>query len=127
MKQYQQSGRKKALLCAMVGSAIFLSTSGVAWAEESVFPMDDVVVTATRTPLKISETGANVSVVTRAEIEKKHYSDITAALKDVNGILVMQQGFPGGEQYVRINGDDRVLVMIDGRRLNLSKLPGSMG
>lgn len=45
----------------------------------------------------------------------------------MNGILVMQQGFPGGEQYVRINGDDRVLVMIDGRRLNLSKLPGSMG
>jgi vitamin B12 transporter len=129
LKQTSWAKKRKIMLSAMVSSTLLLGMTGISYADEQTgeYSFDQTVVTANRVPTKISETGSNVTVITHEQIENRHYNNLIDALRDVNGVVVMQQGFPGGEQYVRLDGDERVLVMIDGRRLNLSKLPGSMG
>lgn len=112
--------KKKFLLSAMICSALVLSTEYAAQAnasqdEETEF--DTVVVTANRIPTKLSETAANVTVITAEEIEKNHYIDIEEALRHVSGVIVTGNGM-GTQGTVRINGDERVVIMIDGRRVN---------
>ncbi len=112
----------------MISSALLLQMPAVTHAaEDDTYSFDQVVVTANRVPTELSETAENVTVITRQEIENGNYRDLADVLNHVSGVTVMEQGFPGGEQYVRLNGDERVLIMVDGRRVNLGKTPGSYG
>lgn len=70
-------------------------------------------------------TGGDVKVITREEIEKRHYRDVTEAIKRVPGVTFQNPGYRGGEygyQFynngVSINGDSRVVVLVDGRRID---------
>lgn len=83
--------------------------------------MDEYVVTATRIENKLVDTPANVSVITAEEFEKRNYQSVSEALENVPGVIVKRSGFLGGDQHVYLNGDDRVLIMVDGRRLNQDK------
>ena len=106
-------------LALMAGSSAALAaeTADVQQGGADVYDMDDTIVTAERMPSKAMETPANVAVITAKEIEANHFSSLDEAIGHVNGISVVRQG--GGErQYVRINGDDRVVIMVDGQRLN---------
>lgn len=114
----RKMNEKKIILTAMICSTLVLGTSFTAQAseaEETAF--DTVVVTANRVPTKVSETAANVTVVTAEDIEKNHYSDMEEVLRHVNGVIVTGNGV-GTQGTVRINGDERVVIMIDGRRVN---------
>ncbi len=77
--------------------------------------LGETVVTATRTPLSVRQAPANVAVITAQEIEQNHYRSVSEALEHINGVVVDRAS---GEEYVRLNGDDRVVVMVDGVRLN---------
>ena len=81
------------------------------------YTMDEVIVTAERVPTSRMDTPANVSVVTAEEIEANHYSNVAEALEHVNGVFVSGGGASNNEE-VRINGDERVVIMVDGRRIN---------
>jgi vitamin B12 transporter len=114
---------KKVLLSAMICSALVLSTGYAAPAntsQEDETTFDTVVVTANRIPTKLSETAANVTVITAEEIANHHYSDVAEALRHVNGVVVTEAAM-SRQDIVRIDGDDRVIVMIDGRRMNMDK------
>ena len=57
-------------------------------------------------------TGGDVKVITREEIEKRHYTDLTEAIKRIPGVTFQNPGYRGGEygyQFynngVSINGD----------------------
>lgn len=70
-------------------------------------------------------TGGDVKVITREEIEKRHYRDVTEAIKRVPGVTFQNPGYRGGEygyQFynngVSINGDTRVVILVDGRRVD---------
>ncbi len=70
-------------------------------------------------------TGGDVKVITREEIEKRHYTDLTEAIKRIPGVTFQNPGYRGGEygyQFynngVSINGDTRVIVLVDGRRVD---------
>ena len=92
-------------------------------AEEAVpdeFNLEGVVVTANRMENKLVDTPANVSVVTGEEIERRGYQDAVEAVKHVPGVTVLESS-SNDEQYVAINGDVRVLVLVDGRRVNSDK------
>lgn len=72
-------------------------------------------------------TGGDVKVITRDEIEKRHYADLTEAIKRIPGITFQNPGYRGGEygfQFfnngISINGDTRVIIMVDGRRVDNS-------
>ena len=71
-------------------------------------------------------TGGDVNVIDSAQIEQRHYSTITSAVKNLPGVQVNSIGYHGGEygtgtQYntaVTINGDDHVVICLDGRRID---------
>ena len=115
-----------ALICGTI--TVFPFSGAVAQAEEAAaddtalqgFTLEQIVVTATRTENKLIDTAANLSVVTAEEIEKKNYQSVSDALKDVPGVSVTYNGGER-EKHVVLNGDDRVVIMIDGRRLNQEK------
>ena len=77
---------------------------------------DYFVTAAERIPTHIMDTPANVTVITAEEIEANHYQDLNEALSHVNGVVV----FNGGSAFkeVVMNGDIRVLLLINGRRAN---------
>ena len=58
-------------------------------------------------------------------LKKRHYRDVTEAIKRVPGVTFQNPGYRGGEygyQFynngVSINGDSRVVVLVDGRRVD---------
>lgn len=113
------------VMAALLAGAAMGTTAFAAEAENSnaadtavdVYELEDTVVTAERMPTKKLETPANTAVITAKEIEDNHYQSVDEAIGHVNGVSIVHMG--GGEiQYVRINGDDRVVVMVDGQKLN---------
>lgn len=82
-----------------------------------VYELEDTVVTAERRPTKKMETPANTAVITAKEIEDNHYQSVDEAIGHVNGVSIVRMG-GGLRSYVRINGDDRVVLLVDGQKLN---------
>lgn len=79
--------------------------------------LGETVVTAERIPSRRLDTPADVTVITAREIEARHYTDFAEALQHVYG-TVMTNGANGADQTVRIDGEERVVVMVDGERIN---------
>lgn len=106
--------KAKGLLCGLICSAISLGITNGVYAEEQQFNFDEYVVTASRIPVKKSEVAANVTVIGNEEIEKGSYSKVSDILTANN----INMGTSSGGSYPIINGDSRVLVMVDGRKMN---------
>lgn len=112
---------QKQVLCSLLGSAILMSMPAASSAEETgnqEFSLDEYVVTASRVPVKQNEIAANVTVITRDEIEKGGYTRVPDILKKSNIALEQTRS----ATVPLLNGDDRVLILIDGRRMNWSHL-----
>ncbi|ORT99925.1 putative tonB-dependent receptor [Anaerovibrio sp. JC8] len=109
--------KNKVLATLAVG--VLCSSTAVVQAAPAVQDDDimDVVVTAERMPSSIMSTPADVTVITAEQIEDNHYSDVAEALRPINGVVVTN-GNANGDQEVIINGDQRVVILIDGQRLN---------
>ena len=112
MKKMSKGMLMAALIC---GS---FSVLNVANAEQmQTFEMDEFVVTAARTETRLVDTPANISVVGAEQIEAKKYQDMGEVLKDVDGVMVLDTGLGTKEKMIKLNGDDRVLILVDGRRV----------
>lgn len=83
------------------------------------FALDDMVVTATRTESKMVDVPVNTTVISAEKIADRHYLDVADVLKDVPGATVMDTGVGAYEKKVVLNGDERVLVLVDGKRVNI--------
>ena len=113
------------VMAALLASAAMGTTAFAAEAVNSesadgaadVYELEDTVVTAERRPTKKMETPANTTVITAREIEDNHYQSVDEAIGHVNGVSIVRMG-GGLRSYVRINGDDRVVIMVDGQKLN---------
>ena len=94
---------------------------GTAFAAEDLqeFALDDMVVTATRTESKVVDVPVNTTVISAEKIADRHYLDVADALKDVPGANVLDTGVGAYEKKVVLNGDERVLVLVDGKRVNI--------
>lgn len=110
---------KGMLMTALICGAVYLGGSPVYASELHEFSLDEYVVTAARTETKLVDTPANISVVDAQTIEERHYQDVSEVLKDVPGANVVDTGVGAFEKTIRLNGDDRVLVLVDGRRVNV--------
>ena len=112
----------KQWLYALVTGALLCQLPGMVLAEETEkqerFSFDEVVVTANRVPTPVAKTAANVTVISREQIENSPFTNLGDVLRDVNGVIVSTKGFAGAKQTIRLNGDERVLVMIDGRKIS---------
>ena len=141
--------KRKALLTLMAASMLTIGGGTLIHAafdeNLNMYTLDAVVVEADKTKNKFGDTiteqsyyrtGGDVKVITREEIEKRHYTDLTEAIKRIPGVVFRNPGYRGGEygwaaynNTVSINGDDRVIILVDGRRVDnsVSTRTGSSG
>ena len=70
-------------------------------------------------------TGGDVTVISKKEIESKHYVTFADIIRNVPGVTVSDTGFHGGmygggtyTTDLQINGDGHVVILMDGRRLD---------
>lgn len=114
---------QKILTASLV--ALVLTTGAFSVQAESTPPnfysLNEVVVTASRTPEKKIDANADVAVVTAKEIEEKHFDDVAQAVKNVPGVFIASHG-ANGQSYnsdqIYINGSSNVVVLVDGIRRN---------
>ena len=64
-------------------------------------------------------TAAGITIISRQEIMDNHYESVAEALKYAPGVTVTGGVINTAQRIVRIDGDERVAVFIDGRRMNL--------
>ncbi len=79
---------------------------------------ETVVVTAGRTSETWSDVSRAVSVVTRADLDRRLPGTTPDALMDTAGVLVQKTNLGAGAPYVRGLVGNQVLVLVDGVRLN---------
>ena len=118
---------KKSILSGLIAGALTVGmgcAAAPASAEEAAggamqsYTLDDIVVTASRSETAISDVPADVTLISEEQIERGNYKSVSDALKGAN-INVVQKGFAA---YPIINGDSRVLVMVDGKKVNWDHL-----
>lgn len=110
-------------LAAAVLTAVLAGSTSVVWAaeqEQAEKPAQEIVITANRLKNQKVDTPADVTVITSQQISDRGYRTVTDALEDVPGARVLDASGPAFERRVILNGDDRVVVIVDGRRINYS-------
>lgn len=117
-----QSLRKAVMVSLLAGTTVVWG--GTAFAQEDLqeFALEDMVVTASRVPTQKVDTPADISVITKEEIADQNYASASDALRAIPGVNVLGSGAKGssmGQDKILLNGDERVLVLVDGRRMNL--------
>ncbi|MBY8978016.1 TonB-dependent receptor [Rhodobacteraceae bacterium NNCM2] len=90
--------------------------------------LEPVVVTATGFEQAVADAPASITVITKEELEKGAFRDVTDALREVQGVTVTG---PAGEKDIYIRGlpGEYTLILIDGKRQNTrdSRPNGSSG
>lgn len=89
-------------------------------AEEYVFEMAPVVVTANRMNENLVDARADISVVTSRQIEKLHLNTVEDALRTVPGTQYLNYGGNGlnaNLSGIRINGSKDIILLVDGVRV----------
>lgn len=106
-------------------AALVLTTGAFSVQAESTPPnfysLNEVVVTASRTPEKKIDTNADIAIVSAKEIEEKHFDDVAQAVRNVPGVFISSHGASGqsyNSDQIYINGSSNVVVLVDGIRRN---------
>jgi vitamin B12 transporter len=91
---------------------------------EDVTEVAPIVVTPSRTAETADETLASVSVVERAEIERRQSEDVSDVLRGLPGVALSESGGPGQPTSVFLRGteSDHTLVLLDGLKLGSATL-----
>ncbi len=76
-----------------------------------------MVITASGFQQKIEDSAASISVVTREQLEKRAYRDVTDALKDVPGVVITGGG-SSSDISIRGMGAKYTLMLVDGKRVD---------
>jgi hemoglobin/transferrin/lactoferrin receptor protein len=82
---------------------------------------ESVTVTATRTQVSTDETAVPVSIVGRDEIERKAVNTIGDVFRSLPGTSTVNEGAFQVRPRIRGLDSNRVLVLVDGERLNNSR------
>ncbi|WP_438455804.1 ligand-gated channel protein [Vreelandella venusta] len=114
----------------LLAGAISSLASSAVLAQETP-RLDDVVVTASGFEQQISSAPASISVISREELERGHYQNVTDALRDVPGVIVTGGGAGDRGNDISIRGmpSQYTLILVDGRPQNSreSRPNGSAG
>ena len=96
-------------------------------AHAQVAALDPIVVTATRTPLPLSQVLADMSVLTREDIERKGAGSVADVLRGAPGIELSRNGGPGGTTSLFLRGGESrfTMVLVDGVRVDSQATGGA--
>jgi len=89
--------------------------------------LDTVVTTATRTPQKLSEVLADVTVITRADIERQATASVADLLRNNGCAEMVRNGGAASTTSVYLRGADtrHTLVLVDGVRMDSQSTGGA--
>ncbi len=101
---------------SLITSTLLLTTN--IYSEETLEPI--TIVSTSKTTQSIKNTTSNVTVITADDIEEKGYQTVAQAINTVAGISVTNSGGLGQQTSFFVRGADsgKVLVLLDGMRLN---------
>lgn len=108
------------LFIALMTSGLFTTTS--TWANaDAIKTLDPIVVTATRSEKKLTDSPIRTEVVSENELKRTNASTLKDALENIPGILLREiHGKSGYEISLQGLSSDQVLVLIDGLALAAS-------
>lgn len=107
---------KKSIIAGLIG----LAFQPAVHAAEDTIKLNEVVVTATRTPQLRENIVGDVTVIDREQIERMGTGSITDVLRMQPGVQVINNGGAGtaSSVYLRGTNADHVVVLVDGLRIN---------
>ncbi|MGH7482527.1 MAG: TonB-dependent receptor, partial [Longimicrobiales bacterium] len=87
---------------------------------DTLFELEEIVVTATRTPMHVEALPAAVTVITGEELERRGAHHVADALRTVPSLHVVRTGPPGGATSLFLRGgeSDHVQILVDGVPIN---------
>jgi vitamin B12 transporter len=87
---------------------------------EPVLETREVVISATKTPVPVSQVTSAVEVITEEQMKQRKLRTVAETLRWAQGLAVNQSGGPGTSVDVRMRGGtpEQTLVLIDGAILN---------
>lgn len=90
-----------------------------AHADEGTIDLDQIVVTATRTPQALADTLASTTVIDRERIDRLQPASLPELLRGTAGLTFANNGGPGKQTSVFLRGasGSQVLVLVDGVRV----------
>lgn len=89
-------------------------------ANETTMLEDITVSTASGYEQKLADAPASISVVSKSELQKKPYSNLLDAVRDIEGVDIGETRDKSGNGGISIRGmgSDYTLIMIDGKKQN---------
>ncbi|TWG92367.1 outer membrane receptor for ferrienterochelin and colicins [Mesorhizobium sp. J18] len=115
----------------ILGTSLAFLIPSPMWAQEQapvVTQLQEVVVTAAGFEQNVADAPASITVITREDLEKGSFRDLTDALKEAQGVTVTG---PANEKDIHIRGlsGAYTLILVDGKRQNTreSRPNGSAG
>lgn len=121
MKNCMKKLRQAILFSIIMSTNVVWGGTALGAEEPQNFFLDDIVVTATRTPVEAFKANASVNVITRDEIQTRHYQDLSDALRMVPGVYIGNYSAAGGydnSNNLMINGASEIVVLVDGVKVN---------
>lgn len=103
-----------------ISSAFAFSAGTLAFAQSSdddVVQLGNIVVSATGSEQLVEDAPASITVISREDLEKKSYGDITDMLLDVPGVNITGGG-SSSDISIRGMASAYTMLLIDGRRQN---------
>lgn len=90
-----------------------------AGSQSNPYVLDEMVVTATTTPVKASRATASITIISKKEIDDNHYNTLSQVLEQVPGIdsVTFADGTSfeiSGESSLTMRGSSSCLVAVDG-------------
>lgn len=127
MRRNWESKLAVSLVTAILAGGVSAVYAAASDGEPQTPTAEEVVITANRLKNQKVDTPADVTVITSQQISDRGYRTVTDAVEDVPGARVMQHGAKGFESLISLNGDQRVVIMVDGRRVNQAMGTMSVG
>jgi len=99
--------------------ALALTLPGIAAAEQAPTDLEDVTVTATRTPVSVADSVVPVQVIDREQIDNSQATSLLDLLRGRAGLDFANQGGTGKltSLFMRGTASNQVLVLVDGVRI----------
>lgn len=114
---YRRNLKKMILLSLLTCSAISTNAEAAQEAGET-FALDGMIVTATATPVKAADNYADITVITKQDIEANHYRTIYDVLENVPGVNTRMYGTGVGYELSGYSAPTirgaAAIVLIDG-------------